>query len=105
MRTMKADITRHGRKRCRERVGISKRAVDKNAERALEYGIGHRESRGRLRHYIEYLYNAEGGNGNNIRVYADKVYVFHNDILITVLNLPTEYRRTATEQQKRQNAQ
>lgn len=103
MRTMTTEITRHGRKRCRERMGISKRAVDRSAEMALQYGIGHREARGRLRHYIERLYNLKAGAGNNIRVYADKVYVFHDDILITVLNLPTEYRRTATEQQKRQN--
>lgn len=95
------NVTRHGAKRSRQRVGIPKKAVDRNAEQALTRGIGHSEARGRLRHYIEMLYARYDGNGNNIRIYNGFVYVFHDTILITVLNLPAEYRRSAEQQKNR----
>lgn len=96
----KADVTRHGEKRIRQRVGINKKAVAKNADKALVYGLDHNRAKGRLKHYIEWLYNKCGGTGNNIRVYNGYVYVFHDETLITILYLPNEYRRSAQEQQK-----
>ena len=95
----KADVTRHGEKRVRQRVGINKKAVAKNADNALAHGIDYARAKGRLKRYIAWLFNKYGGNGNNIRVYNGYVYVFHDDILITILFLPNEYRKTAQEQQ------
>lgn len=91
----KADVTRHGEKRIRQRVGINKKAVAKNADKALACGLDHNRAKGRLKHYIEWLYNKCGGTGNNIRVYNGYVYVFHDETLITILYLPNEYRRSA----------
>ena len=88
-------VSKHGSKRARKRVGIPKKAVDRMARTALERGIGYRESTGKLRNYIGWLYEKYDGNGNNIRVYGDKVYVFHDAILITVLNVPGEHRKAA----------
>ena len=80
----------------RERVGLPKRAVERNAYRALTEGIGYREASGALRRYILY-----DGNGNNIRIYGDKVWVFHDAILVTVLNVPSEHRKAAKFQQEK----
>ena len=88
-------VSKHGSKRARQRVGIPKRAVDRMARTAMERGIGYREATGKLRDYIGWLYERYDGNGNNIRVYGDKVYVFHDTILITVLNVPGEHRKAA----------
>ena len=88
-------VSRHGERRARQRVGIPKKAVDRMARTALERGIGHEQATGKLRDYIGWLYEKYDGNGNNIRVYGDKVYVFHDAILITVLNVPGEHRKAA----------
>ena len=98
---LELQISRHGERRARKRVGIPKKAVDRMARTALERGIGYRESTGKLRDYIGWLYEKYDGNGNNIRVYGDKVYVFHDAILITVLNVPGEHRKAARWQQRK----
>lgn len=100
MRVDKHDlkVSRHGERRARERVGLPKRAVERNAQRALTEGIGYREATGALRRYLGWLYERYDGNGNNIRIYGDKVWIFHDGILITVLNVPGEHRKAAKYQ-------
>lgn len=87
-------VTDHAAKRTKERVGLPKRVVWKNAERALSDGIKHGQTRGALRRYLDGLY-FKRETANNIRVYCDYVYIFHNEMLITVFPLPKEYKRTA----------
>ena len=94
-------VSRHGERRVRQRVGLPKRAVERNAQRALTEGIGYKEAVGALRRYIGWLYERYDGNGNNIRINGDKVWVFHDGILITVLNVPGEHRKAAKSQQKK----
>lgn len=93
-------ITRHGEKRTRQRVGIPKKAISRNAQKALDHGIGVSEATGKLKGYIEFLYAVNGGSANNIRIYNDKVYVFHNKVLVTVHNIPYEHRKQAIYQQR-----
>lgn len=93
-------VSRHGEKRLRQRVGLPKKAVERNAQKALVDGIDHRNAPGDLRRYLAALYNRYDGNGNNIKVYNDKVYIFHDTVLITVLNLPPPYRKAAMGKQK-----
>ena len=42
-------VSRHGYKRARERLGIPKNAVQKNAEKALEYGVRREDASGPFR--------------------------------------------------------
>lgn len=97
-------VSRHGDRRCRQRVGVPRKAVERAAQKALVYGIDHRTATGGLQRYLAALYNRYDGNGDNIKIYGDKVYVFHAELLITVLNLPSEYRKAAVSQQKRLEA-
>jgi hypothetical protein len=94
-------VSRHGERRARQRVGLPKRAVERNAQRALVEGIGYREASGALRRYISWLYELYDGNGNNIRIYNGYVYVFHDTLLITVLFVPLEHRKRAEAAQKK----
>ena len=94
-------VTRHGNNRARERIGIPKKAVERNAETALLFGLDISQSTGSLRRYLSALYERYDGAAGNIRVYGNFVYIFNYDILITVLNLPTEYRRAAVAQLKK----
>lgn len=61
-------MTNHSVKRTKERIGLSKKIADKNAQRALEYGITHSEAKGGLCRYLDKLY-LSNGNANNVRVY------------------------------------
>lgn len=89
---MDARITKHAGQRIRERVGLPKQAVNKNAERALENGVGHKDVSGSISRYADKLY-LQYRTANNIRFYGNQVYLFHNNVLITVIPLPQKYRK------------
>ena len=80
-------VTTHGQKRITQRVGGAKHKTHIKANNALIHGITHAEATGLLKQYITDLYVSHG-TANNIRVYNRNVYIFRNEILITVLNLP-----------------
>ena len=85
-------VTDHGCKRIRSRCGASKKAAGKIAEDAFKNGITHAETTGSLNRYITSLY-FHNKTANNIRVFNDKVFIFSNEVLITVLNLPKRYHK------------
>ena len=91
---MSAKVTRHADKRMRKRVGINRSAVEKIARRALADGYTRHDFSGSLRRYLDYLYHYNE-EANNIRVYAEKVWIFSDNILITVLDLPQRYKNRA----------
>lgn len=91
---MTARVTNHAAKRTKERLGIPKRISEKNAEKALQFGIRHSETSGGLHRYIHSLYWKQQ-TANNVRIYCGNVYIFHDETLITVFPLPQKYRKTA----------
>lgn len=90
---MPAEITRHGGKRARERIGIPKRAVQRRAEQALAKGTERRDTTGSLREYLDILYRSENGKSDEIRVLSGYIYIFCEKRLLTVLVLPKEYQK------------
>jgi len=93
---MTARVTNHAAKRTKERLGIPKRISEKNAEKALQFGIRHSETSGGLHRYISSLYWKQQ-TANNVRIYCGNVYIFHDETLITVFPLPQKYRKTAEQ--------
>ena len=89
-------LTEHAKDRITERVGLPKKAVDKNAVEALEKGLSRHECKGRLGRYIKYI-TIKHRLGSNLRIWNGFVYVFTRSRLITVLPLPPEHRDTATK--------
>lgn len=85
-------ITKHGDKRLRERVGVSRSAVEKVTEKALKYGIKHSEVSGSLKRYLDKLWLTY--RMGHFRIYQQKIYVFTGERLITVLNLPQRFHGT-----------
>jgi hypothetical protein len=63
------------------------------ATEAFEHGIKHGDTTGRLNKYISYLYLQER-KANNIRIYHQKVFLFHDSVLITILNLPQQFNNS-----------
>lgn len=97
-----ARVTKHAAKRMKERLGISKRTIEKNAEKALRLGIKHADTSGSLHRYITSLYWKEQ-TANNARIYCGNVYIFHNETLITVFPLPQRYRKTVERIRSKNN--
>ena len=94
-------ITKHGSDRTRERIGIPKKAVDRAAAIAFEKGLKHSDTCGGLKRYLDYLYFRGDGEANNMRVYGDHIYMFHDTTLITVLSVPPEHRKQAVYLQRK----
>lgn len=81
------DLTKHAKTRIKERCGLGKKGSLRAAEKALTEGIPHSRTKGRLNKWITSLYFG-GSKANNIRLYGDKAYIFHNQTLITVMQIP-----------------
>jgi len=84
-------VSNHARKRLKERCGLGKSSHDRVAEMAMRDGLHHKECTGRLKKYVDYLFLAYK-KGNNIRLYGDNVYIFHNSTLITVMKIPNYHK-------------
>lgn len=93
-------VSRHGYKRARERLGIPKNAVQKNAEKALEYGVRREDASGPFRRYLDALFH-EYGTANNLRAYNRHIYIFCGEVLVTILNIPYKYFEVADILQRR----
>ena len=86
------EVTWHAKNRMKQRVGVPKRAVSKQADRAFENGITHKETTGGLRRYLDSIY-LKKGIANNIRVWDGRIYLFADSKLITVYTLPSQFRK------------
>jgi hypothetical protein len=100
----RARTTYHAQDRIKDRLGLSKKLADKKAQQALDFGISYNDAKGTLHRYFTYLYHHDE-TANNIRVYNRKVYIFANELLITVLNLPNHLAQAADKIQKRKREQ
>ena len=96
-------ITRHADKRLRKRVGVNRKAVEKLARKALTDGYTRQDFSGSLRRYLDALYYYNE-SANNIRVWGEKVWIFHDFTLITVLDLPQRYKNRANGIAKKDGA-
>lgn len=92
-------ITRHATKRSKERVGLNKNASERIAEKALKEGIKHSEVSGSLSRFLDGIYLGTK-KPNNMRIYNQKIYLFRDDILLTILNLPKKYHNTVEKIKK-----
>jgi hypothetical protein len=82
-------LTKHGKERAGERVGLDTKATERMARRVLERGKRPADTAGRLRRYLDSL-SIE--HGTTPIVYGEHVYCFSGETLVTVLNLPRMYR-------------
>ena len=93
-------VSRHGRKRTKDRVGLSKGLAEKNAERAFKDGLKHGELKGNLYKYVTSLY-FKHETANNIRVFHRNVYIFCDSTLVTIFPLPGNLVPLADKLEKR----
>ena len=80
-------MTKHAETRLKERCGFNKKACQRMTEKAYIEGITHSQTKGRLNKWVTSLY-FRNKNANNIRLYGDKAYIFCNETLVTVIQIP-----------------
>lgn len=85
------NLTNHAKKRLKERCGISKGSASMMTERAYERGVPHNELTGELQKWVNFVYLTHKSAGY-LCIYGSQLYVFKNQALITVLNVPNELR-------------
>ncbi|SEQ35612.1 hypothetical protein SAMN02910369_01640 [Lachnospiraceae bacterium NE2001] len=78
-------VTKHAKRRLKQRSGVSKGEVNKVVNRALAEGIKHSEAKGQLRSWMDEEY-LKYQTANNCRYYAHKLYIFRGTTLITILD-------------------
>lgn len=87
-------ITDHAYERGKERIGLGKVALNRYALKAYQQGLTHGQTKGRLHKYITKIwYNNK--KVDNIRIYGEHIYLFHQNILITVYHTPNHLRQLA----------
>lgn len=97
-------ITKHATKRGKERLGLQKQSIERNAARAYQCGLRHSETSGSLKRYLDSLY-LKDRTANAIRIYGGYVYLFRSEKLITVLYLPNRYKGTVKQLLQKRNAE
>ena len=85
------EITNHAYKQCKKRLKLKKESVNKLAVKAFTEGMTHKEAKGSLSRYLSSLYFKER-TANNIKLLHDYVFIFRDNMLITVYILPPKFR-------------
>lgn len=79
-------VTDHADERIKERLGLPKSARQTAAQRAFDKGKTRDECVGKLKRYLD-LKCITHRAGNNIRIYAEHIWVFQDNTLITVYDI------------------
>lgn len=91
-------VTDHAELRVRKRMGIPRRAVERQAAAALEKGATHGQFTGKFRRYLDGVFLAER-SANNMRVHGGVLYIFRDQTLITCWALPADFRNIKPRRQ------
>ncbi len=83
------DVSKHAEDRLKERCGFNRKTYERMAQKAYDIGITHAQTKGRLNKWITSLY-FRNKNANNIRLYGDKAYIFCDEVLVTVIQIPVD---------------
>ncbi len=95
-------ISDHAKQRMKERCGFNKKSQGRMAKKALEQGITHKQTKGRLNKWVTSLY-FKNRNANNIRIYGDNAYIFCGDTLVTVIPVPPRLKKDLDRMIKKKN--
>jgi len=86
------ELTQHAIERSKERLNLNERSLLRLAKKALETGKKHSECKGRLRKYLDKLW-LEYKICNNPRISGEVLFLFRDDRLITLYQIPLELRK------------
>lgn len=85
-------LTHHAKKRANQRAGITKNQLNTMSKRALSDGLSQNETINGLKKWMDSEF-LKYKTANNCKLYANQLYIFHNQTLITILNAPLVYEQ------------
>lgn len=85
-------VTRHAADRMQERGGLNRKSIQRIANQVYSNGYPIERTKGRLRKWM-YKISKSNPSAQNLRIYGDKLYIFSNDVLITVFNIPNNLKK------------
>ena len=80
-------VTKHAYLRMKERNGWNKKAAMRMALRVYNDGIRHDKIKGYLKNWVNTKYEYRNA-GDEYILYGDKLYIFNNRTMLTVLPTP-----------------
>ncbi len=89
--------TKHAKKRAKERLGWNKSVLKKMMWRAFYQGIGEAETTGALQRYLKAQY-AKECEADNAKIYGQNVFIFKQNVLITIYRLPNHFIKILEQQ-------
>ena len=96
-------ITDHAYLRAKERLNFDRRAFERMASKAYEFGILHENFDGYIRDFLDVKYS--GGKANEkAKVYGSVVYLFVKNKLITVIPLPRKETKFINKMYNREDS-
>lgn len=93
-------VTKHAEKRLKERLGLTKKSLQRITDRAYTDGISHKETKGNLKKWMDSVYLKEK-TANNMKLYGDKIFLFDRNILITILPIPNNLKNDVNRLMKK----
>lgn len=87
-------VTNHAYKRSLERSGLNRRATERMLNKIWDQGISAEETTGKIKQWLDTVQERSLSDLNKILLYGDKAYLFHDDILITILQVPSVCMKT-----------
>lgn len=88
-------ITHHAEARAKERFSWNKQTTLKMAYKAFTEGKDVSKAKGHLKKYIALQYNKEQKEANQIRIHGQIIYLFKDNLLITLFMIPNNLKKLA----------
>lgn len=89
---MKLIITNHARLRAKQRFNWRLESLKRMAIRSIKSGLDVTNANGKIQKYINNLAINHNGRANNVKIYGEQIYLFRDEVLLTVLHLPNELK-------------
>jgi hypothetical protein len=87
-------ITLHACDRAKQRLQWGKATLQRMADKAFREGLCHHQSTGQLKKYLNKLW-LEQKKADNLRIYGQHVFLFAGQTLLTVWQVPCEFRKVS----------
>lgn len=85
-------VTEHAFEKGKERLSLNKKSLEKLANLAFDKGLKHADMKAYLKKYIDKMY-FRNKKANNVRVYGEVLFIFVEDRLVTLYQLPNNLKK------------
>ncbi len=87
-------LSLHACERAKQRLQWGKATLQLMADKAFTEGLCRQQATGRLKKYLDKLWS-EHQSANNMRIYGQHLFLFTGQTLITVWQVPGEFRKVS----------